>query len=421
MRVLIVGGGGREHALGWKIAQDGGSTIYSAPGNAGLAELGPTVDIPPERIGELADFARENAIDCTVVGPEIPLIEGIVDEFLARGIRVFGPRRAAARIEGSKIFAKNLMRRHKIPTADFDVFDDAQDAHRYIDKKGAPIVVKADGAAAGKGVIVAEDTATAHEAVAMMMEEKALGAAGLRVVIEERLIGQEMSLLFFTDGEEVSPLAPARDYKRVGDGDTGPNTGGMGCYSPVPFLNGDLMTDVLERITRPTIQALRLEGIRYRGVLYVGIILTNRGLKILEYNARFGDPETQVQMPRLETPLIEILEACSSGRLREVDIRWRDNAAACVVMAAGGYPGRYERGKVITGLRDAAEVDEAVVFHAGTKLDCGNVVTNGGRVLGVTAAGPDLPEARQRAYRAVSRIAFGGAFWRKDVALGITV
>ncbi|MBD3175002.1 MAG: phosphoribosylamine--glycine ligase [Armatimonadia bacterium] len=420
MKVLVVGGGGREHALAWRIAQEGDHRVYGAPGNPGIARIGQNVDLTVDRIGEMADFAREQGIDFTIVGPEAPLIDGMVDEFIARGLKVFGPKRAAARIEGSKVFAKNLMRRHKIPTADFDIFDNAADARTYIEKKGAPIVVKADGAAAGKGAIVCQDVPAALDAVERIMEERVFGSAGDRLVVEEFMVGQEMSLLFFTDGETVVPLEPARDYKAARDGDEGPNTGGMGCYSPVPLVDDSLRNETMDRIVKPTIQGLLGEGIRFRGILYVGLMLTNKGLQVLEFNARFGDPETQVQMPRLDTPLIEILQACSSGRLHEIDVRWKTDAAVCVVMASGGYPGRYERGKVITGVQDAEADEGVVVFHAGTKMDNGNLLSDGGRVLGVTAAGPKVADARDKAYQATARIHFEGSHSRKDIAAAVS-
>ncbi len=385
-----------------------------------MATVGENIDLTPDRIGEMADFAREQGIDVTIVGPEAPLIDGIVDEFIARGLRVFGPKRAAARIEGSKVFAKNLMRRHKIPTADYAVFDDPNDARAYVERKGAPIVLKADGAAAGKGVLICKDLRAAYDAIEQIMEARVFGAAGDRVVVEEFMVGQEMSLLFFTDGATVVPLEPARDYKAARDGDEGPNTGGMGCYSPVPLVDDALRSETLERIVKPTIQGMLGEGIRFRGILYVGLMLTNRGLQVLEFNARFGDPETQVQMPRLDTPLIEILQACSSGRLDEVDVRWKSDAAVCVVMTAEGYPGRYERGRAITGILEAEADEGVVVFHAGTKMAGGELVTDGGRVLGVTATGPTVAAARDRAYRATAKIAFDGAAYRKDIATAVS-
>lgn len=420
MKVLLVGGGGREHALAWRISQEGEHRIFSAPGNPGMATVGENIDLTPDRIGEMADFAREQGIDVTIVGPEAPLIDGIVDEFIARGLRVFGPKRAAARIEGSKVFAKNLMRRHKIPTADYAVFDDPNDARAYVERKGAPIVLKADGAAAGKGVLICKDLRAAYDAIEQIMEARVFGAAGDRVVVEEFMVGQEMSLLFFTDGATVVPLEPARDYKAARDGDEGPNTGGMGCYSPVPLVDDALRSETLERIVKPTIQGMLGEGIRFRGILYVGLMLTNRGLQVLEFNARFGDPETQVQMPRLDTPLIEILQACSSGRLDEVDVRWKSDAAVCVVMTAEGYPGRYERGRAITGIPEAEADEGVVVFHAGTKMAGGELVTDGGRVIGVTATGPTVAAARDRAYRATAKIAFDGAAYRKDIATAVS-
>lgn len=415
MRVLIVGGGGREHALAWRVARDG-HTVYSAPGNAGLAGIGELVPIEGTQVSDLAEFARGNRIDYTIVGPEAPLVAGLVDEFLGQGLAISGPKRAAARVEGSKVFAKNLMRRHRIPTADFDVFDDPADARRFIEARGAPIVIKADGLAAGKGVIVARDKATALQAVEDIMEARVYGDAGRRIVVEQCLTGQEISVLVFTDGEAVVPLVPARDYKPAYDGDLGPNTGGMGCFSPVPLVDDSFLAEALEKAARPTVAALRSEGVRYRGVLYIGMMVTNDGLKVLEYNARFGDPETQVQMPRLDTPLVEILQACSEGRLDEVPVRWKSDAAVAVVVAAEGYPGRYGKGRPIAGLDKAAAVDGAFVFHAGTALEGDETVTAGGRVLAVTGVGADLAEARKRAYAGVAEISFAGAWHRKDIA-----
>ncbi len=416
MRVLIVGGGGREHALAWRIARDGDHKLFSAPGNAGLAELGEVVPIEGTQVTELADFAAEHRIDYTIVGPEAPLVAGLVDEFVGRGLSISGPKRGAARIEGSKVFAKNLMRRHRIPTAEFEVFDDPQAARRYVEAQGGPIVVKADGLAAGKGVVVSRDTREALQAIEDIMEARVYGDAGSRVVVEQCLVGQEISVLVFTDGEVVVPLVPARDHKPAYDGDRGPNTGGMGCFSPVPLVDEGVLAEALERAARPTVAGLRSEGIRYRGVLYIGMILTSEGLKVLEYNARFGDPETQVQMPRLDTPLIEILQACSEGRLHELPVYWRNNAAVAVVLAAEGYPGGYEKGKPIRGLEEAGADEDTVVFHAGTALRDGEVVTTGGRVLAVTGVGDDLAQARARAYAGVARIEFDGAWYRTDIA-----
>jgi phosphoribosylamine---glycine ligase len=419
MRVLIVGGGGREHALGWCVARDG-HTVYAAPGNAGLASVGELVPIEGTQVADLADFARANRIDYTIVGPEAPLVAGLVDEFLAQGLSISGPKRGAARVEGSKVFSKNLMRRHRIPTADFDVFDDPADARRFIEARGAPIVVKADGLAAGKGVIVARDKQTALQAVEDIMEARVYGDAGRRIVVEQLLTGQEVSVLVFTDGETVVPLVPARDHKPAYDGDLGPNTGGMGCFSPVPLVDDSFLAEALEKAARPTVAALRSEGVRYRGVLYVGMMITNDGLKVLEYNARFGDPETQVQLPRLDTPLVEILQACSEGRLDEVPVRWKNNAAVAVVVAAEGYPGRYEKGRPIGGLDKAAAVEGALVFHAGTAIEDGQTVTSGGRVLAVTGVGADISEARKRAYAGAAEISFAGAWYRKDIAATVS-
>ncbi|HIE53124.1 MAG TPA: phosphoribosylamine--glycine ligase [Armatimonadetes bacterium] len=417
MKVLIVGSGGREHALAWKLAQSPAITqLYALPGNAGIAQQARCVPGDVENLEGLAAFAQREGIDLTVVGPEAPLIAGLADVLAARGLAVFGPTAEAAIIEGSKVFAKHLFRKYGIPTAQFETFDDPAEAEAYLRRQGAPIVVKADGLAAGKGSIVCRDLETAFRAVDQIMRERIFGDAGRQVVIEECLTGQEASIKVFTDGETVVPLVPSQDHKPVYDNDEGPNTGGMGCYSPVPAVSEELFTTIVETILKPTVWALAEEGRPYRGVLYGGLILTAEGPKVLEYNCRFGDPETQVVLPRLEGDLLEILQATVEGRLNEVEVRWSERKAVCVVMASGGYPGPYEKGKVITGLDQVAQLEDVVVFHAGTARREGEWVTNGGRVLGVTAMGDDFPSTIERAYAAVRRIHFEGVHFRRDIA-----
>ncbi|HHW03034.1 MAG TPA: phosphoribosylamine--glycine ligase [Thermoanaerobacterales bacterium] len=415
MKVLVVGGGGREHALVWKIAQSPKvEEIFCAPGNAGMRKKARCMDIPAEDIQALADFAEEKSIDLTVVGPEAPLVEGVVDEFEARGLKVFGPNKAAAQIEGSKVFAKNLMEKYNIPTAAFRVFDNSIDAINYIDSVGAPLVVKAEGLAAGKGVVVAKDKDAAVSAVKSIMEQKVFGKAGARVVIEEYLEGPEVTVLSFCDGKIAVPMVSSRDHKRVFDNDEGPNTGGMGAISPAPAYSTELAEVVEKEIIHKTVKAMAAEGMPFKGVLYTGLMLTEKGPRVLEYNCRFGDPETQVVLPRLKTDIVDIMEACIDGTLEKMRIEWKDEKAVCVVLASGGYPGPYEKGKVIEGLSEA-EDEETVVFHAGTEVKDGKIVTSGGRVLGVTALGESVEQARLKAYSAVSRIKFEGMHYRKDI------
>jgi len=364
----------------------------------------------------LLAFAVERGIDFTVVGPEAPLCAGIVDAFLERGLKIFGPRQAGARLEGSKVFCKELFLKAGVPTARAEVFTNPADARAYVRQVGAPIVVKADGLAAGKGVIVAQSVAEAEQAIAEIMEQRVFGAAGAQVVIEECLTGQEASVMAVTDGKTYRILAAAQDHKRIFDGDQGPNTGGMGTYSPTPVVTAEL-DGVLDEIFTRTLAGLRAEGIEYRGVLYAGLMVTPAGVKLLEYNCRFGDPETQVVVPRMDFDLLDVLEACADGRLDQLTLRWKPAAAVCVVMAAPGYPGQYPQGLPIDGLKDAAALANVCVFHAGTKQDAaGRVVTDGGRVLGVTALGADLPAAVTQAYDAVGRIHFDGAQYRRDIA-----
>ncbi|MCS7049304.1 MAG: phosphoribosylamine--glycine ligase [Verrucomicrobiae bacterium] len=417
MNVLVIGGGGREHALVWKLKQsDRVRRIWCAPGNAGIAELAECVPIAATDIEKLATFASEHRVDLTVVGPEAPLCAGVVDVFAARGLRIFGPTRAAAQLEGSKAFCKQLLLEAGVPTAAAQIFSDAAAARAHVRKQGAPIVVKADGLAAGKGVVVAGTVAEAEQAITDIMERRVFGAAGERVVIEECLGGEEASVMALTDGQTYRLLAPAQDHKRVFDGDRGPNTGGMGAYSPAPVVSAR-WEPAIHEIFQRTLAGLRARGITYRGVLYAGLMMTAEGPKVLEFNCRFGDPETQVVLPRLDSDLVEVLEACVTGTLSSCPLRWHDNAAVCVVMAAAGYPGEYRRGDVIEGLPAVSGLANVCVFHAGTKRDgTGRVVTDGGRVLGVTAWEHNLAAAVARAYRAVAQVRFAGAQYRRDIA-----
>lgn len=414
MKVLVVGGGGREHALVWKLKQSPRvQQVFCAPGNAGIARDAIPVDIAVDNIPALLEFVQKENIDLTVVGPEAPLIGGIVDTFQAKGLKIFGPQKRAAEIEGSKALAKEIMVKYNIPTGDYKEFTDAKEAIAYIELKGAPIVVKADGLAAGKGVIVAMDKPTAIDAVHMMMSDKAFGSSGEKIIIEEFLDGEEVSVLAFSDGVKVVPLASAQDHKRVFDNDEGLNTGGMGAYSPAPAYTPELAAYTLKNILEPTINGLAAEGRTYIGVIYAGLIITKNGPQVLEYNARFGDPETQPILARLETDLVDIIDAILAKKLATIDIKWRPEPAVCVVMAAGGYPGTYAKDIPIYGLDQVPA--GAVVFHAGTKEKDGQIVTAGGRVLGVTALGSDIATAIKNAYQAVETIKFTDMHYRKDI------
>jgi len=416
MKILVVGGGGREHALVWKIAQSPlAKKIYCAPGNPGIAQHAECVPLRPEDILGILQFVREKSIDLTVVGPEDPLTMGIADKLTGKGFPVFGPTAACAEIEGSKVFCKELLHKAGIPTGAFRVFEDAHDAHDYVDAVGAPIVVKADGLAKGKGVIVCKTVAEAHAAVKVVGEDRAFGKAGDRIIVEECLVGDELSLLAITDGKTIIPMEPAQDHKAAFDGDTGPNTGGMGAYSPVPGVTPALRAQVEEKVIIPTIHALRMKGRRYKGVLYAGLMLTANGPQVLEYNCRWGDPEAQPLVMRIKSDLVPVLLAAAEGRLDETSVEWDVRPAVCVVMASGGYPGPYEKGKPITGLDDAAKLEDVMVFHAGTAESDGRIVTAGGRVLGVTALGKDIKEARERAYAAAAMIRWEGARYRTDI------
>ncbi len=423
LKVLVIGGGGREHALVWKLAQSQKvSRIFCAPGNAGIASLAECVPLAITDSEGLLAFAVENGIDLTVVGPEIPLIAGIVDVFEQRGLRIFGPAREPALLEGSKAYAKGVMLRYNIPTAHFAVFDSQDAASSYLKSHfeshpEAPLVVKADGEAAGKGVFICRTDADGQNAIQQIMGDKVFGASGDAVIIEEFLEGEEASLMAFTDGTTIVPMLAVQDHKRALDGDEGPNTGGMGCYAPVPSVTPALYQQAVNEILRPAIDAIRDSGIPYKGVLYAGIMIGKDGsLKTLEFNCRFGDPETQVVLPLLETDLVDILLGVTDAHLDEVEVRWKPQSGVCVVLASGGYPNAYPTGLPIEGLEQVAHLSDVVAFHAGTKFDdAGNIVTNGGRVLGVTALGDDFAQARARAYAAVKNISFDHMHYRTDI------
>lgn len=417
MKVLVVGSGGREHALCWKLAQSPEvRKIFCAPGNAGTARVAENVPIDAMDIDGLLVFAEHQNIDLTVVGPEKPLIAGIVDAFEARGQRIFGPSKEPAQLEGSKAFAKQLMQQAGIPTAPFEIFTSPEAARAYLREATFPIVVKADGEAAGKGVVVAADFAEADEAIRKMMEERVFGASGDTVVIEACLTGPEASIMAFVDGDTVRPMIAIQDHKRIGEGDTGPNTGGMGAYAPVPVAPQSVVDEVTRRILEPAVRAIRATGIPYRGVLYAGVMLTEQGPMCIEFNCRFGDPETQIALPLLETDFAEVLKACVEVRLDSLDVVFSERAAVTVVLASGGYPGAFVKGKPITGLEAAEKLDAVAVFHAGTALgDEGAVLTSGGRVLAVTATGESFTEAKERAYAGIDRIKFEGAYCRRDI------
>ena len=413
MNILVIGSGGREHALYWKLSESPQTEqIYAIPGNPGM---GASAAIALDDHAAILRFVKEHEIGLVVVGPEVPLMNGLVDELEAAGIRAFGPRANAAEIEGSKSFAKDLMKKYGIPTARYEVFTAAEPARAYIRQEGAPIVVKADGLAAGKGVIVAMTEQEALDAVDAIMEDHSFGDAGARVVIEEFMEGEEASLLAFTDGRTIRPMISAQDHKRAYDGDRGPNTGGMGTYAPAPVMTPEMTERAVEEILKPTIAAMAKEGRVYRGCLYLGLMVTADGPKVVEFNARFGDPETQVVLPLLDSDLVAIMCACADGTLADVPIRWKDGAAVCVVLASGGYPGHYEKGQEIHGLADA-EAMGALVFHAGTAMKDGKLVTNGGRVLGVVGRGADISSAVDAAYAAAAKISFKDAYYRKDIA-----
>ena len=417
MDILVIGGGGREHAIVWALSKSPkAGTIYCAPGNAGIAQLAECVPIAVGEFDRLRTFAQEKAVGLVVVGPDDPLADGIVDVFEEADIPVFGPRKNAAEIEGSKTFMKDLLHKYNIPTASYEKFDDFEKALMFLRSKQAPIVVKADGLAAGKGVTVARTLEEAEQALRDIMQSKVFGEAGSRVVIEEFLEGQEMSILAFVDGETVKPMSAAQDHKPAFDGDLGPNTGGMGTYSPLPHISDSIIEEAIETIIKPTAKAMVSEGRPFRGVLFAGLMITPDGKpKTIEFNARFGDPETQVVLPRLKTDLLEVFLAAVNGTLADLTLEWSEEAAVCVILASGGYPASYPKGLVISGLD--AQGDASIVFHAGTALDSeGRMITNGGRVLGVVGLGPDIASARAKAYERAEQITFDGKHCRTDIA-----
>lgn len=420
MKVLIVGSGGREHAIAWKVAQSKQvEKIYCAPGNAGIEEYAECVNIGAMEFERLTQFAEEKKIDLTVVGMDDPLVGGIVNAFEEKGLRVFGPRQLAAMIEGSKAFSKDLMKKYHIPTAAYENFDDPQKALEYLETAKMPIVLKADGLALGKGVLICNTLEEAKAGVKTIMEDKQFGAAGNRMVIEEFMTGREVSVLCFCDGTHVVPMTSAQDHKRAKDGDQGLNTGGMGTFSPSPFYTPEIAAFCEEKIYKPTMAAMKAEGRDFVGILFVGLMLTEDGPKVLEYNARFGDPEAQVVLPRMKTDIIDVFEACIDGRLDEIHLEFEDNAAVCVVLASDGYPVKYDKGFVIDGLDTFKEHEGYYCFHAGTKRTDAGIVTNGGRVLGVTAKGADLKEARANAYKAAEWVQFDNKYMRHDIGKAI--
>ncbi len=416
MKILVIGNGGREHAVARKLMQSPlAEKVFIAPGNAGTALVGENVDIKVDEFEKIAEFAKKEEIGLVFVGPENPLVEGIVDFLQEKGINAFGPSKKAAAIEGSKLFTRDLLKKYGIPSAEYAAFDNAEKAKQYLQEKEAPVVVKADGLAAGKGVVVAETIEEAEKAIDEMMTDKRFGEAGSKIVLEEKLLGEEASYLVFTDGKNIKPMVSSQDHKRIFDNDKGPNTGGMGAYSPAPIVTKEMEQRILKEIMQPTVDAMAKEGREFKGILYAGLMISKTGPKIVEFNCRFGDPETQVILPRLDSDLISIMQACIEGNLAEQEVKWSQKAYCCIIMASGGYPGKYEKGKEITGLEKDSKITETIVFHAGTKADNGKVVTNGGRVLGITASGNTIKESIDNAYKAVEKISFEGMQFRKDI------
>lgn len=421
MKVLIVGSGGREHAIAWKVAQSPKvDKIYCAPGNAGIAEYAECVPISAMEFDKLAAFAKEHEVDLTVIGMDDPLVGGIVDVFEAQGLRVFGPRKNAAILEGSKAFSKDLMKKYGIPTAAYETFDTPEAALKYLETAPVPIVLKADGLALGKGVLICNTREEAKEGVKTLMLDKQFGHAGDRIVVEQFMTGREVSVLSFVDGKTIKIMTSAQDHKRAKDGDQGLNTGGMGTFSPSPFYTPEVDEFCKKHIYQATVDAMKAEGREFKGIIFFGLMLTADGPKVLEYNARFGDPETQVVLPRMKNDIVDVFEACVDGTLDQIDLQFEDNAAVCVVLASDGYPEHYEKGKKITGLENFKDKDGYYVFHAGSKFDAeGNILTNGGRVLGVTATGKDLKEARANAYKATEWVNFENKYMRHDIGHAI--
>ena len=421
MKILVVGSGGREHALCWKIAQSKKvDKIYCAPGNAGVAEVAECVAIGAMEFEKLADFAQEKEIDLTVIGMDDPLVGGVVDVFEERGLRIFGPRKNAAILEGSKAFSKDLMKKYNIPTAAYENFDDAEKALAYLETASFPIVLKADGLALGKGVLICNTLEEAKEGVKSIMMDKAFGSAGNQMVIEEFMTGREVSVLSFVDGNTIKIMTSAQDHKRAMDGDQGLNTGGMGTFSPSPFYTEEIDEFCQKYIYQATVNAMKAEGREFKGIIFFGLMLTEKGPRVLEYNARFGDPETQVVLPRMKNDIVEVFEACVDGTLDQIELEFEDNAAVCVVLASAGYPLKYDKGLPISGLDTFKDKDSYFVFHAGTKFnEEGTIVTNGGRVLGVTATGATLKEARANAYEATNWVTFDNKYCRSDIGKAI--
>lgn len=416
MKVLVIGSGGREHALVWKLAQSPKvKKIYAAPGNGGIEELAETVDIKINDLERVVDFVQTNNIDLTIIGPEAPLVDGIVDVFSKKSLRIFGPTKEASQLEGSKVFAKMICSKYGIPTSPFKIFDNPQEAKDYIDKTDKLQVIKADGLAAGKGVIVSKDKEEAKDAVDLIMVDREFGEAGSKIVVEERLFGEEASILAFSDGENILPLASSQDHKQIYDGDKGPNTGGMGAYSPTPVITHNIYERIIKEIIEPTIYGMNEEGFAYKGVLYAGVMITDTGPKLLEFNVRFGDPETQAMLPRLKSDLVEVIEATIDGELNDIELKWDSRACVCVVIASGGYPGSYQKQKEISGLDKIKKQKDIIVFHAGTKKKDNTILTNGGRVLGVTGLGESIQEAIDNTYNAIKLISFDKMYYRKDI------
>lgn len=420
MKVLIVGSGGREHAIATSVAKsDKVDKIYCAPGNAGIAQLAECVDIGAMELEKLADFAKEKEIDLTIIGMDDPLVAGVVDVFEEKGLRVFGPRKNAAILEGSKAFSKDLMKKYNIPTAAYETFTNSEDALAYLENSDYPVVLKADGLALGKGVLICNTKEEAKDGVKTLMLDKQFGSAGDKIVIEEFMTGREVSVLCYCDGTHIAPMTSAQDHKRAKDGDQGLNTGGMGTFSPSPFYTKEVDDFCQKYIYQASMDAMMAEGRDFTGIMFFGLMLTEKGPKVLEYNARFGDPEAQVVLPRMKNDIIEVMEACIEGKLDEINLQFEDNAAVCVVLASDGYPEKYEKGKLISGLDNFAGKDGYYVFHAGTKKTEEGIVTNGGRVLGVTAKGRDLKEARANAYKATEWIDFENKYMRNDIGKAI--
>jgi phosphoribosylamine--glycine ligase len=417
MKVLIIGSGGREHAIVWKVSKSRHiDKIYCFPGNAGISELAECINFDVNNFDALVDFVKHEGIDLTIVGPEAPLSKGIADVFEKEGRKILGPNMKAAQLEGSKVFAKDIMKRYGIPTAEYKAFTSFLHAEDYVRLKGAPIVIKADGLAAGKGVIVAETVDEAINALRLIMKDRAFGDAGNRVIVEECIRGEEASFMAFTDGKTILPMVSSQDHKRIFDGDNGPNTGGMGAYSPAPVITENLESIIMENVMRPMIRGLQSEGIKYKGILYAGLMIQNNQSYVLEFNCRLGDPETQPVLSRLKTDLIDIALAITDEKLSDINLEWKPDASVCVVIASKGYPGAYEKGEIITGLDDVKKMNDAFVFHAGTAFNNNKLVTSGGRVLGVTALGKNIKDAKDRAYTAIEKIHFDGMHYRKDIA-----